>query len=107
MARAFGAGVLAVALLATPAIADDPVGPDPHLAPGAILTTDTALVCAPGYSRTVRHTSSQLKPFLSREYGIDRRQGHSGMGHPIPLAIGAADVAANLVPQRHVSRPWN
>jgi hypothetical protein len=43
MARAFAAGVLALTLLASPAIADDPVRPDSRLTPGAILTTDTGL----------------------------------------------------------------
>jgi hypothetical protein len=68
------AGLLGLALLARPALADDPIRPDPHLTPGAILTSDTALVCAPGYSRTVRHTSGQLKAFVYREYGIDRKR---------------------------------
>jgi hypothetical protein len=107
MVRALAASVLALTLLATPAIADDPIRPDPRLTPGAVLSTDTALVCAPGYSRTVRHTSGQLKAFVYREYGIDRRQGHYEMDHLIPLGIGGADVAANLWPESYDTLPWN
>src|SRR5690348_15722019 len=107
MVRTLAASVLALTLLATPAIADDPIRPDPHLTPGAILTTDTALVCAPGYSRTVRHTSGQLKSFVYREYGIDRHQGDYEMDHLIPLGIGGADVAANLWPESYDTQPWS
>ena len=46
MVRALVAIMLAVTLLATPALADDPIRPDPHLTPGAILTTDTAIISA-------------------------------------------------------------
>jgi hypothetical protein len=49
-------------LLALPTIAGDlPVRPDPKSTPGAVLTTDAATVCQPGYSKTVRHTSGKLK----------------------------------------------
>jgi hypothetical protein len=76
MVHVSAAASLGIVLLASPVLADDPIRPDPRLTPGAVLTTDTAAVCAPGYSRTVRHTSGQLKAFVYREYGINRRQGH-------------------------------
>ena len=107
MVRALAASVLALTLLATPAIADDSTRPDPRFTPGAILTTDTAVVCAPGYSRTIRHTSGQLRAFVYREYGIDRRQGHYEMDHLIPLGVGGADVAANLWPESYDTQSWN
>jgi hypothetical protein len=66
--------VLVVSLLiALPAVAGDlPIRPDPKFTPGAILTTDAATVCQPGYSKTVRHTSGKLKASIYREYGLDR-----------------------------------
>jgi hypothetical protein len=95
-------------LLALPALAGDlPIRPDPKLTPGVVRTTDAATVCAKGYSKTVRHTSGQLKAEIYREYGIDRQEGHFEVDHLISLGLGGADVAANLWPQSYDTLPWN
>src|SRR5438067_9554474 len=95
-------------LLALPAIAGDlPIRPDPRLTPGAVLTTDTATVCQPGYSKSVRHTSGKLKAQIYREYGIDRASGHFEIDHLIPLELGGADVAGDLWPGSYDTTPWN
>lgn len=92
---------------AYPAYASDPALPDPKLTPGAVLTTDTATVCRPGYSKSVRHTSGQLKHQIYAEYGIDRNAGHYEIDHLIPLGIGGADTRENLWPESHDTHPWN
>lgn len=100
--------VIAVASLTPlPAVAADPVTPDPKLTPGAAATTDVRLICKNGYAKSVRHTSGKLKAKIYREYGIDKRAGHYEIDHLVPLSIGGADVAANLWPESYETRPWN
>lgn len=100
--------VVAVILLGiAPTLADDLILPDPNLTPGAVLTTDLSRICAPGYTKTVRHTSGKLKKFVYEEYGINPRGGHYEVDHLIPLEIGGADVAANLWPESYDTKPWN
>ena len=77
------------------------------LTPGAVLTTDTNAICQPGYTKKVRHTSSQLKHRIYVEYGIDRRGGHYEIDHLIPLELGGADIAENLWPESFDTEPWN
>jgi hypothetical protein len=99
-------------LLTSPVAAGDlPIRPDPKLTPGTVLTTDATTVCQPGYARSVRHTSGKLKEQVYRAYGItkDERAGgsHFEVDHLISLALGGADVAANLWPQSYDTAPWN
>ena len=90
-----------------PAYADDPISPDPQLTPGAVLTTDTSKICQPGYSRSVRHTSGQLKRQVYAEYGIDANTGNYEIDHLIPLGIGGDDTRENLWPESRDTKPWN
>jgi hypothetical protein len=100
--------LVASLLIALPAVAADlPIRPDPKLTPGAILTTDAATVCQPGYSKSVRHTSGKLKASIYREYGLDRSVSHFEVDHLISLELGGADVAANLWPQSYDTVTWN
>jgi hypothetical protein len=111
--RAIVRAACALVLLAgLPVLAGEvPVIPDPTLTPGAVLTTDAATVCQPGYSKTVRHTSGKLKAFIYREYGITQEQraggSHFEVDHLISLELGGADVAENLWPQSFDTQPWN
>jgi hypothetical protein len=102
---AFAAAVML--LVAVPALAEDPITPDPRLTPGAVLTTDTGAICQPGYTKTVRHTSGRVKSEIYREYGIDRKGGHYEVDHLISLELGGADVRENLWPQSYDTQPWN
>ena len=77
------------------------------MTPGAVLTTDAATVCQPGYSKTVRHTSGKLKALIYREYGIDRASGHFEIDHLISLELGGADAPENLWPESYDTTPWN
>jgi len=97
---------LVAILVTSPALAADPVSPDPRLTPGAVATTDANLVCRHGYSKSVRHTSGKLKAFIYREYGLNRHHGHYEIDHLIPLGVGGADLAANLWPQSRDAEPW-
>ncbi len=91
----------------TAAIAADPVVPDLKLTPGAVVPTNATTICQPGYSRSVRHTSGQLKHQIYVEYGIDRNAGHYEIDHLIPLGIGGADTRENLWPESRDTQPWN
>ena len=99
--------LLASFAAAVPAFAADPIRPDYNLTPGAVLTTDTRLICQPGYTKTVRHTSSHLKHEVYVEYGLDRRSGRYEIDHLIPLELGGADVRENLWPESFDTEPWN
>jgi hypothetical protein len=92
---------------ATSAIAADLILPNQKLTPGAVLMTDTARICQSGYSRSVRHTSGQLKHQVYVEYGIGVKAGRYEIDHLIPLGIGGADTRENLWPESHDTRPWN
>jgi len=78
---------------------DAHIRPDPRLTPGAVVTSDPEVFCHAGYSRSVRHTSGRVKHEVYWTYEIDRRTGHYEMDHLIPLALGGADVPANLWPE--------
>jgi hypothetical protein len=100
--------IIALLLVGYPVVAGDlPIRPDAKLTPGAVLTTDVATVCAPGYTKTVRHTSGKLKAMIYREYGLDRADGHFEIDHLIPLELGGADVAENLWVESYDTLPWN
>ena len=98
-------GFLALSTALT--FAADPIVPDPKLTPGAVLSADAATICQRGYSKSVRHTSGQLKHQIYAEYGIDRNAGHYEIDHLIPLGIGGADTRENLWPESRDTQPWN
>ena len=64
--------LVGVILTVTAAFAADSILPDPKLTPGAILTTDEATICQPGYSRSVRHTSGALSVLSATIAGSPR-----------------------------------
>lgn len=107
MPRLLSSLCLALILAAAPALADDPIRPDPRLTPGAVLTTDLAVICQPGYSNTIRRASERLKAEVYREYGLDPRKGHYEIDHLIPLSLGGSDAQANLWPESWDTQPWN
>ena len=96
-----------VVIMATSAFGADLVLPDSKLTPGAAATTDSATICRPGYSESVRHTSGRLKHQVYAEYGINRNAGHYEIDHLIPLGIGGADTRENLWPESRDTQPWN
>jgi hypothetical protein len=98
--------ILTSLLVASPVLGQElPIRPDPQLTPGAVLTTDAATVCVPGYAKTVRQTSGTLKAQVYRAYHMDKKAGHFEVDHLISLELGGADVAANLWPESETPRP--
>lgn len=94
--------VLAV-LIACPCYAADEFHvPDRAFSPGAIATSDPAIVCnrqADGktYSQDNRHTSQAVKNQVYREYHIAPNAHNTvEVDHIVPLAWGGRDVAENL-----------
>ena len=74
--------------------------PDPALTPGAIASSDPAVVCArQSYSRQHRQTTYAMKVAVYRRYGIVRAGRDFEVDHRVPLALGGADTLANLWPQ--------
>jgi hypothetical protein len=76
--------------------------PDRACSPGAVLTTDTSVVCVPGYSKTVRDVPTSEKQQVFAEYGIDWSL-HSGyeVDHIISLELGGSNDISNLFPESY------
>jgi hypothetical protein len=62
--------------------------------PGAIVSSDPATVCVPGYSRTVRppydYAWRKFRVSVFRAYGIPHEQWHDYTIDLVPLALGGA-----------------
>lgn len=74
--------------------------PDSACTPGAVLTTNTSVVCKVGYTKTVRDVSEATKKKVFAEYGIPYIQ-HSNyeVDHLISLEIGGGNDISNLWPE--------
>ncbi|GAA5532146.1 hypothetical protein [Deinococcus aluminii] len=59
--------------LAAPYNLQAPLRPDPVKTPGDVLTSDPAVICQPGYTRTVRDVPQAVKEQVYRSYGITSR----------------------------------
>lgn len=92
-------------LLATPiatARADDVSMPNTIDTPGATDPAATWDVICNGTTRDRRHVTAAMKAEVLAAYNIPRTQGsYYEIDHLVPLAIGGANVVANLWPQ-----PW-
>ena len=76
--------------------------PDPRCSPGAVLTTDTSVICVVGYTKTVRNVPVSEKQQVFAEYGIPWSE-HSGyeVDHIISLELGGSNDIANLYPESY------
>jgi len=81
--------------------AKNPPLPDPVLTPGAAIDVAVSTLCEPGYARMQRHTARALKLAIYAAYQIAPDSGRYEIDHLIPLALGGADIASNLWPQRY------
>jgi len=92
---------LAVRTKTTGCIANRPL-PDRACSPGAVLTTDTSVICIPGYSKTVRDVPTSEKQQVFPEYGIDWSL-HSGykVDHVVSLELGGSNDISNLFPESY------
>jgi hypothetical protein len=101
--------ILAIALMASPVWADTTIVPDPTLTPGAVRTTDVALICSAG-TRELRHWSRERDDFILREYGLPAGpHPQYEIDHLVPLGLGGADDDKNLWPEprRSIEPQWN
>ncbi|HXE17546.1 MAG TPA: HNH endonuclease signature motif containing protein [Stellaceae bacterium] len=87
--------------IATAPRAKAPSLPDPGLTPGAASDVALDKLCEPGYARSQRHTSRALKLAIYAAYRIAPDSGRYEIDHLIPIALGGADIASNLWPQRY------
>jgi len=100
--------VLLLSGLPSAALALPPQIPNPHLTPGAVLTTDRGRICTPGYSKTVRNVPAAEKNAVYREYGItSHKAGEYEVDHLISLELGGSNDIANLWPQSYMASPLN
>ena len=76
--------------------------PDPGCSPGAVLTTDTSVICVSGYTQTVRNVPDSEKQQVFAEYGIPWSE-HSGyeVDHIISLELGGSNDISNLYPESY------
>ena len=108
IAKAALPSLAALLLSSAAALADDPIRLDPQLTPGAMLTTDTARICRPGYTKTVRRVTPQTRRRVYAEYGIRRHpRGAYEIDHLISLELGGSNSIRNLWPQSFHTEPWN
>lgn len=104
-------GFLVLILLGHSVYADpahSPILPDPKMTPGDALTTDTQVVCQPGYAKSVRNVPQSLKNQVYRQYGVTSRQPHEyEVDHLVSLQLGGSNSIRNLWPQSFVTQPLN
>lgn len=81
--------------------------PDPTLTPGAVCETSTPTICQPGYSRTQRHTTPEMKKETFRRYHLDPHSDRFEIDHLVPLELGGCDTPENLWPQSYTTPMWN
>lgn len=87
---------------------EPPILPDPAKTPGDVLTTDVDVVCAKGYTKTVRDVPEFLKNQVFAAYGITSREpGEYEVDHVTSLELGGSNSLKNLFPQSYKTQPWN
>ena len=75
--------------------------PDNACTPGAVLTTDTSVICKSGYTKTVRNVPLTERKQVFAEYGIPYSQrGKYEVDHLISLEIGGSNDISNLWPEK-------
>lgn len=83
------------------------IEPDPVLTPGAILTTDPAVVSKPGYAKSVRSVTEETKQAAYRRYNVIPTAGqHFEVDHLISLELGGSNDIENLWPEPYWG-DWN
>ncbi|HEU5114753.1 MAG TPA: HNH endonuclease signature motif containing protein [Candidatus Paceibacterota bacterium] len=76
--------------------------PDPSCTPGALFSEASKdIVCASGYTASVRYVTSGTKKKIYTEYGIayPKQRGLYEVDHFIPLELGGSNDIANLFPE--------
>jgi len=81
-----------------------PILPDHGLTPGAVLTTDSGVVCVSGYTQTVRNVPISEKIAVEAAYHARYPQvvyahGKQEYDHLISLELGGSNDERNLWPE--------
>lgn len=92
------------ATVVTGPVNQDPNLPNPALTTGDVLTTDSKVVCVPGYSAKVRNVPESRKRAVFKLYGITYVPGAYEVDHLISLELGGSNDIRNLWPE-HSSNP--
>ena len=99
--------ILALLLIATPALAEDPILPDPKITPGDALSVSAETICVPGYTGRVRNVSERKKLDVYSEYNVQAHTGKYEIDHLVSLELGGSNDITNLWPQSFMTYPWN
>jgi hypothetical protein len=76
--------------------------PDFACSPGAVLTTDTKIICKTGYTKTVRNVTEATKKKVFKEYSIPYSlRGNYEVDHIISLELGGSNDISNLYPESY------
>lgn len=85
---------------------DSALLPDSLETPGAVATTDTAVICRKGYSKSVRHVTAGVKRQVYTAYAT---QPHDStcceVDHLISLELGGSNEFQNLWPEPYAPHP--
>ena len=77
--------------------------PDSACSPGAVLTTDTKVICVSGYTKTVRNVPDSEKKKVFKEYGIPYTlHANYEVDHLISLELGGSNDISNLFPESYL-----
>jgi hypothetical protein len=93
--------LITVMLITVPALAADPLRPDPILTPGVVNNPPTPLsiLCRPGRTTVTRNVTKATKNHVFREYGLDphtiKRRAYE-VDHDIALEIDGSNNIKNL-----------
>ena len=115
MRQAVTIALLIPLLIGRPALADDHSLPDSAMTPGAVIVAATvAEICTPGYSKSVRHVTIEMKYEVYAEYGL--AGNHTGycdvdqgceIDHLVSLELGGSNDETNLWPEPYSGITWN
>jgi hypothetical protein len=95
-------------LVSTPALAEDPILPNPHITPGTTMK-DLGLerLCLSGYTGSVRNVSTAKKKVVYELYDLPYGTGKYEVDHLISLELGGDNSVKNLWPESYLTHPWN
>ena len=75
---------------------------DSACTPGAVLTTDTKVICVSGYTKTVRNVTTSTKKKVFKEYEIPwSLHSNYEVDHLISLEVGGSNDISNLWPESY------
>ncbi len=85
-----------------------PTVPDSIKTPGAVLSTNKAVICVSGYTKKVRNVPQSLKKEVYRVYGITHPKPREyEVDHLISLELGGSNSIRNLWPESYITSPLN